>query len=147
MNKGLLIKPKLHTMTVSRRASTLQKNTLKATSRFETKLSQWYKEKINDSDRHRLKYTKLHSSILFCLKLFFPPTDKAWWNIFRDLTTWMTLSVQMEMEEAMFALQSVKALLFIFLVTFSKSQQIPDLPNIDLQLCSDLANLTPAETG
>lgn len=59
----------------------------------------------------------------------------------------MTLSVQMEMEEAMFALQSVKALLFIFPVTFSKSQQIPDLQNIDLQLCSDLANLTPAETG
>lgn len=50
----------------------------------------------------------------------------------------MTLSVQMEMEEAMFALQSVKALLFIFLVTFSKSQQISDLLNIDLQLCSDL---------
>jgi len=59
----------------------------------------------------------------------------------------MTLSVQMEMEEAMFALQSVKALLFIFLVTFSKSQQISYLLNMDLQLCSDLGNLTPAERG
>jgi len=53
----------------------------------------------------------------------------------------------MEMEEAMFALQSVKALLFIFLVTFSKSQQISYLLNMDLQLCSDLGNLTPAERG
>lgn len=52
----------------------------------------------------------------------------------------------METETAMFALQSVNALLFIFLVTFSKSQHSADLENIDLQLLNDLANLFPAYT-
>lgn len=92
-----------HTKTVSRGASTLQK-ILKATSWFESSSQSVVQEKRSHSDRHRLKYPKLHSSILLCQKLFFSLRQKAWWNIFRDLTPWMMLSVQIETEEAVFAL-------------------------------------------